>query len=115
MITYEADLERSMAEIVTLKSGHPLVGTWRDGAEERGSSVRFTIRAAGATFEVTAEDTGDGEQLAISNVRWNGRVLSFDSLVPSNGHRLEYVFELISPSEVLVRYTASERWSRTEV
>jgi hypothetical protein len=103
-----------MAEIVTLKNGHPLIGTWHDAAEEGGSSVQFTIRPAGATFQVTAVDTCDGEQLAVSNVRWNGRVLSFDSLVPSNGHRLEYTFELISPSEVLVRYTAAERWSRSE-
>ena len=103
-----------MAEIVTLKSGHPLVGTWKDGAEELGSSVEFTISSAGANFSVTGVDTSDGEVLSISNVRWNGQRLSFDGAVPSTGHRVEYTFELISPSEVLVRYATSERWIRAE-
>jgi hypothetical protein len=97
-----------------LKRGHPLIGTWRDGDEELGSSVRFTISASGAGFEVAGVDTIDSEDLVIANVRWDGRVLRFDALVPSNGHRVEYAFELISASEVLVRYTTSERWHRSE-
>lgn len=103
-----------MADIVTLKSGHPLVGTWRDADEDLGTSVRFTIRAAGSTFAVAGVDTSDGEILWISNVRWDGRILSFDSTVPSNGHRVGYTFEVISPSEVMVRYTTTERWIRAD-
>jgi hypothetical protein len=101
-----------MAEIVTLTIGHPLVGTWRDADDDYGSTVQFTIRAAGATFEVAGLDTSDGEQLSISNVCWDGRVLRFDSFVPSTDHRVEYAFEVTLPSEVLVRYTKSERWVR---
>ena len=103
-----------MAEIVTLKAGHPLVGTWRDAAGDIGSSVRFTVRAAGATFEVTGLDTSDREILVISNVRWDGRVLSFDSMLRSTGHQVAYGFEVMSPSEILVRYTTSERWIRAD-
>ena len=103
-----------MAEIVRLKSGHPLVGTWRDSDDELGSSVQFTIRAAGSTFDASGLDTGDGEILLISNVRWDGRILSFDSTVQSTSHHVEYAFEVVSPSEVLVRYTTSERWHRAD-
>jgi hypothetical protein len=101
-----------MGDIVTLKTGHPLVGTWEDADDDYGSRIQFTIRAAGAAFEVAGLDTSDGEQLSISNVCWDGRVLRFDSFVPSTGHRVDYAFEVTSPSEVLVRYTKSERWVR---
>ena len=103
-----------MVEIITLKSGHLLIGTWRDADEDLGTSVQFTIRAAGSTFEVAGVDTSDGEMLSISNVRWDGRILSFDSAVQSTGHHVGYAFEVISPSEVLVRYTTSERWVRVD-
>jgi hypothetical protein len=103
-----------MAEIVTLKTGHPLVGTWRDADEDYGTSIRFTVRAVGANFEVSGQDTHDGEQLLISNVHWDGRVLRFDSFVPSTGHQVEYVFEVTSPSEVMIRYTRCERWIRAD-
>ena len=101
-----------MAEIVTLTTGHPLVGTWRDPDEDYGSRIQFTIRPASAAFEVAGVDTSDGEQLSISNVCWDGRVLRFDSFVPSTDHRVQYAFEVASPSEVLVCYTRSERWVR---
>ena len=103
-----------MAEIVRLKSGHPLVGTWRDADEDHGSSVQITIRAAGADFEVSGVDASDGERLSISNVRWDGRVLQFDSFVPSTGHRVEYALEVTSPSEVLIRHAQCERWIKTK-
>ena len=103
-----------MAEIVRLKSGHPLVGTWRDAAVDVGTSVQFTVRPNGETFQVAGVDSGDGEVLRISNVRWDGRVLRFESTVPSTDHHVEYAFELISPSEILVRYTTSERWIRAD-
>jgi hypothetical protein len=101
-----------MAEIVSLKTGHHLVGTWRDADEDYGSGVQFTISAAGAAFEVAGLDTRDGENLEISNVRWDGKILRFEGFVPSTGHRVEYTFEVASPSEVIVRYTQSERWIR---
>ena len=101
-----------MIENVTLKSGHPLVGTWSDADREYGTSVQFTIRAAGANVEVTGLDTRDGEKLSLSNIRCDGRLLRFDSLVPSSAHRVEYVFEVVSPSELRVSYTTCERWVR---
>jgi hypothetical protein len=101
-----------MAEIVTFKAGHPLVGTWRHPDKDYGSGVQFTIRAAGNAFEVEAVDTHDGESLAISNVKWDGQVLRFDSLTPSTAHHVSYAIEVTAPSEILIRYTLSERWVR---
>jgi hypothetical protein len=91
-----------------------LVGTWRDADEDYGSSVQFTIRAAGAVFEVVGLDTYDGERLSISNVSWDGHVLRFDSVVPSTEHRVEYALEVTLPSEVLIRSTRCERWIRAD-
>jgi hypothetical protein len=104
----------TMSEIVTFNGMHPLVGTWKDADENLGTSVQFTIGAAGSSFEVAGVDTSDGEILSISNVRWDGQHLSFESTVPSTGHHVGYALKVISPSEVMVRYTMSERWVRAD-
>jgi hypothetical protein len=103
-----------MGEIVSLNRAHPFVGTWRDADQDLGTTAQFTVRPVGDTFEVEGVDTYDGEILAISNVRWDGRRLAFDCLVPSNGRRIEYAFEVLSRSEVLVHHTIAERWVRVE-
>jgi hypothetical protein len=101
-----------MAEIVTLKLGHPLVGTWRHSDPEHGTMVQFVISAAGAGFHVRATDRSDDEELSVSDVRWDGRVLGFTTTTPSTGHRVEYVVELVTPNEVAVAYTCREQWIR---
>jgi hypothetical protein len=102
-----------MCEIVPVRA-HPLVGTWRAPDGDLGTTVRFTIRGSGDAFEVEGIDTYDGEKLSISEVRWDGRRLSFHCLVPSNGRQIDYTFEVSSPSEVVVRHCVSERWIRDE-
>ena len=111
---HQSTLQCGLAEIVRLKTGHPLVGTWKDADAKYGASVQFTIRAVGAAFAVSGIDTSDGEKLSISNIRWDGRVLRFDSFVPSTGVQVEYVFEVTLPSEILIRYTRCERWIRVD-
>lgn len=103
-----------MGELVSINRAHPLVGTWRNPDEDLGTTVHFTVRASGDAFEVEGIDTYDGEKLSISNVRWDGRRLSFECLVPSNGRHIEYAFEAISRSAVIVRYSVAERWVRVE-
>jgi hypothetical protein len=103
-----------MTEIITFYSGHPLIGTWRDPDVELGSTVQFTVSAPEGAVEVAGVDIGDGEVLTISNVQWDGRVLRFHSYVPSTEYRVEYGFEAISRSEVLIRRTTSERWVRVD-
>jgi hypothetical protein len=104
-----------MAEIVRMKTGHPLTGTWRDSDQECGATVQFTVSAVGDGFDVKAVDTSDAETLDISQVRWDGRVLRFVSFVPSTNHRVEYELELVSPNEVVLSYTVrAERWVRAD-
>jgi hypothetical protein len=103
-----------VADVVHLSTGHPLVGTWRDSDADWGTTVQFTIKPVAARFEVRGVDTADGEQLAISNVEWDGRILNFISVVPSRNRRIECTFELVSPSEVTVRYTATDRWVKVD-
>jgi hypothetical protein len=100
-----------MADVIRLTSGNLLAGRWMD-ADENGTPVQFTFRPTGRTFDVAGIDTSDGERLVISDVRWDGRILSFTSLVPSTSHVVTYEFEVTAPSEVAVRYTLTERWTR---
>ena len=104
-----------MADIIRLTRGHPLVGTWQSADhDDFGTGVQFRISADGDQFRVTGVDTHDGEALEVSDVRWDGHVLRFNSLVPSNGHRVGYSFEPIGPNEVRVHYTVAERWTRAD-
>jgi len=93
-----------MADIVRLKHSHPLVGTWRHSDEGFGTSVQFTVLAAGEGFDVRAVDTADGEALVVSDVRWDGRALRVTTDVPSTGHRVDYAIEVESPNELRVAY-----------
>jgi hypothetical protein len=102
-----------MADNVVHNAGHALLGTWRD-PDVDGLTVLFSVTAAGDTFDVQGLDTSDGEKLVISDVRWDGSVLTFVSLVPSTAHRVEYEFETVTQSEVIVRFTNTERWVRVD-
>ena len=103
-----------MADIVRLKHSHPLVGTWRHSDKEFGTSVQFTVLAAGEGFDVRGVDTADEEPLVVSDVRWDGRVLRFATDVPSTGHRVDYAIEVESPNELRVAYTCREQWVRVD-
>lgn len=98
-------------EVVPLNVRHPLVGTWRD-QDPDGSFVRFTVRAAGSGFDVRAFDTSDGEEIEISNVTWDGRVLRFSAFVPSSERWSDYEMKVVSPSEILLRLSYAEPWVR---
>jgi len=103
-----------MESVTPLLSRHVLIGTWRDSDHEIGSSIRFTVAASGAGFSVRAVDTYDGEELQISDVRWNGHVLHFTCLVPSTGRLTNYEMEGRSPSEVVLRIAYTEGWQKAE-
>jgi hypothetical protein len=92
------------AKVLRLLADHPLVGTWivADGS----SSIEFQIRAARQGFEVSASDSADGEEFVVSDVRWDGRALRFELLVPSNGTRAEHCFRLGADGAIEDRFTA---------
>ena len=99
-----------MPKVVRLTSSHLLAGVWAAS----DSSVRYSINPKGATFEVSAVDSEDGEALVISNVDWDGRVLRFTSVCPSTGWRLDHVLEVTSTGAVSHRYSRQDEWLRVE-
>jgi hypothetical protein len=99
-----------MGRVVRLPSSHVLAGVWAAS----DSSVRYSIRPKGASFEVSAVDSEDGEALVVSNIAWDGSVLRFTSLCPSTGWQLEHVLELTSTGAVSHRYTRQDEWLRVE-
>jgi hypothetical protein len=100
-----------MGEVVALNVRHPLVGTWRD-EDPDGSFLRFVVRPAGSGFDVRAVDTSDGEEIEISKVRWDGRVLRFTAFAPSSGRLSDYEMKAVSPSEISLRLSYAESWVR---
>jgi hypothetical protein len=93
-----------MHQNCTDDSGHILEGVWV--ASE--SSVHYTIVARGASFEMSAVDSEDGEQLQISAINWEGKVLRFTSDCPSTEWRLDHVLEVTSQGVVEHRYTRKD-------
>jgi len=103
--------EAAEAGVIALNVRHPLVGTWRD-PDGDGSTVRFAVRAAGSTFDVRVVDKLDGEEIEVSNVKWDGEVLRFSTFVRSSGRQADYEMQSTSPSEVSLRLSYAEPWVR---
>jgi hypothetical protein len=92
------------AKVLRLHADHPLIGTWV--VADDSSSIEFQIRPAPRGFEVLASDSNDGEKFVVSNVRWDGRALRFELLVPSNGTRAEHCFRARPDGSIEDRFTA---------
>ena len=100
-----------MANVTKLIVNHPLVGTWIDEGED--SRAEFTIASTGTGLSVTGRDVGDGEAFQISDVSWDGEVLTFTSLMPSTGYRVRHVMRALSDGKFVEHeYTLTERWKR---
>jgi hypothetical protein len=99
-----------MRKIVRMTPGHILEGVWRAS----DSSVHYTIAAKGASFDVSAVDSEDGEQLEISAINWDGKVLRFTSVCLSTGWRLDHIVEVTGQGMVTHRYTRKDDWVRVE-
>jgi hypothetical protein len=99
-----------MAKVVRLPSTHILAGVWAAA----DSTVQYTIKWRGDGFEVSAVDSEDGEELGISAVDWDGRMLRFTSLCHSTGWRLEHVIEVTGNGTVSHRYTRYDDWRRVD-
>jgi hypothetical protein len=99
-----------MAKVVRLTSGHVLAGVWA----ATDSAVHYTITPSGSGFTVSAVDTEDGEELEISGVQWDGRVLRFTSVCLATGWRLDHVMEVTSEGAVSHHYTRCDDWRRVD-
>src|SRR5258708_518852 len=65
-----------MVKVVTLPTPNPLIGTW-GALDEDGTTVEYTVAQSSYGLAVSATDTHDGEQGQISQVEFDGSVLTF--------------------------------------
>lgn len=92
---------------------HMLVGTWLNGHEYE-TDVEYVVSAAGKGFAVLALDRFDGEKGEVSEVKWDGNVLSFAVYWNSTGRFVKARLLPISPNRVDYTYTFTEQqmWHR---
>jgi hypothetical protein len=92
---------------------HTLVGTWVNG-DEYETDVEYIVSAAGKGFTVRALDRFDGEKGEVSDVKWDGNVLSFAVHWNSTGRFVKARLLPISPNRVDYTYTFTqqETWHR---
>ncbi len=84
-----------------------LVGTWRCATPWDSEDYRadYEITVEGNKPRVSARDLSDGEEFVISEVRWDGEVLSFRSLMPSTGREGLNEFRLCAAGKLNSRFT----------
>jgi hypothetical protein len=87
-----------------------LVGTWEANAAY--IPVRFTIDKTAQSFRIQAVDQSDGEELIVSNIRWSGNVLTFETLTPSNGWRTGNRLKVLSDTKAVHELTIWEEWAK---
>ncbi len=101
-----------MTKIVEISSKHPLIGTWIGEGEE--SRCEYIVKPLASGLTVKAIDTIDGEELVISDVKWDDVTLEFTSLMPSTGRIGKNVMKLISDNEIEFKltFTITEKWTK---
>jgi len=91
-----------------------LFGRWETEDEDSAAIFHIT-RPPGpmGRIIVRAFDKYDGENFRVTNVRWNGSSLSFESYVPSTKHRVRQTLHPVSRNHIRMELTVTERWKRT--
>lgn len=87
-----------------------LVGKWQKAEED--SIVVFEISKAEKCFNVRAFSKDDNEEHVVSNTKWDGKALRFDTLVPSNKWRTANRLKVISKTKAIHELTYWEPWKR---
>lgn len=77
--------------------------------------VEYSISVSNSEFHISGIDRSDGEEIEISDIIWNGVVLTFFSYVPSTGrcgvNQMRYLGQ--GQTEFLFTFTVREVWSRS--
>jgi hypothetical protein len=84
-----------------------LVGTWFN-ADEIETGVEFAVARSGGSYAVRVRDRFDGETGDISEIAWDGSVLSFAAHWNSTGRFARYRLLLLSANRLDVTYTYTE-------
>lgn len=74
----------------------------------------FTIDMTARGFHIQAIDQSDGEELIVSRVKWDGKVLSFQTITPSNKYRTRNRITVISKTRAIHELTFWEGWEKVE-
>lgn len=86
-------------------------GTWR----VKDSTAIFRIRAHRDQVHVTGSDGPRGERFVVTNIRWDGRVLTGDFLMPSTNWLTHSELVLVRRNLLVGQYAdgTPEVWERT--
>jgi len=98
-----------------VRYNHPMAGTWQEVENPISeTSVVYKIAVHGGRFAVSGVDEGDGTELTISNVTWDGSALYFTSVYPRTGHRVEHELRAFKPglAKHYVTSTNLELWRK---
>jgi|GEM_PF-1643780 len=67
--------------------------------------VEYAIRPHGDSLAVTARDFRDGEEMHISQVEFDGTVLTFQSIMPSTKRKGLHRFRLLGENRIEAEFT----------
>ena len=90
-----------------------LVGRWQTADED--SFVILEISKAGKGFKVRTYSKDDNEEFVVSKTKWDGKVLRFETHVPSNNYRTRNCLKLISRTRLIQELTFWEPWKKVAV
>jgi hypothetical protein len=85
-------------------------GTWQTKDED--SRLLIEISEKRGRPHVKARDKQDGENFRIRNLSFKNGALSFELLVPSNGHKTVNRFTFKSSGVLRLELTLFENWTR---
>ena len=89
-----------------------LIGKWEPC--DQSSAVVIEISKAAHGLKVRALNKDDGEKYVVSKIKWNGKVLKFETSVPSNRWHTKNIFKPVSKTKVIQELTFCEPWSKVD-
>ena len=89
-----------------------LYGKWRTSAGQ--IEVVFTFIKTAKGIRIQAIDESDGEKLRVSKVKWDGKVLNFETYTPSKKWRTRNRFKPLSRTNAVQELTYWEPWTKLD-
>ena len=86
------------------------IGRWQTSNED--SDIIIEIRKVKKQFHVRAFDKDDNEELIVSNIKWNGNLLQFETFVPSTKFRTRNCLKIRSRTKLIQELTFFESWKK---
>jgi hypothetical protein len=92
-----------------------MVGRWAEVRNHFGkTSVVYTIRSKDGELIVSGIDEHGRVELKITNISWDGELLSFATLYPPTKHKTEHEFRLAANGRAQLRVSYSDEYGRHE-